>query len=284
MPWRGLRPVSTLRRSALTAHTHNFIGTDAPRGFSAIGAAPAGTFNALTGTPLARLRHKARWLDFLQTMQASLTVRQSARDVGVHRNTSFRWRHRFLAWSKNDRPEHLHGITEADETYFSNPVKEPAHLTAQPASAVARRPGEGFPANRSACWWRGTVPARPWISSRAKGPISKAQLRECLPSVLDEDVLLVSDANASYHYFAKDAGVSHEAVNLSAGTRVKGAFHVQNVNAYHSRLRQWIQRFHGVATHYLPNYLGWRRHSTRADLIRPTRCSSPLSECFHRQR
>jgi hypothetical protein len=41
MPWRGLRPVSTLRRSALTAHTHNFIGTDAPRGFSAIGAAPA---------------------------------------------------------------------------------------------------------------------------------------------------------------------------------------------------------------------------------------------------
>ena len=63
----------------------------------------------------------------------------------------------------------------------------------------------------------------------------------------------------SYHYFAKDAGVSHEAVNLSAGTRVKGAFHVQNVNAYHSRLRQWIQRFHGVATHYLPNYLGWRR-------------------------
>ena len=76
------------------------------------------TFNALTGTPLARLRHKAKWLDFLQTMQASLTVRQSARDVGVHRNTSFRWRHRFLAWSKNDRPEHLHGITEADETYF----------------------------------------------------------------------------------------------------------------------------------------------------------------------
>ena len=51
-------------------------------------------------------------------MQASLTVRQSARDVGVHRNTSFRWRHRFLAWSKNDRPKHLHGITEADETYF----------------------------------------------------------------------------------------------------------------------------------------------------------------------
>ena len=68
--------------------------------------------------------------------------------------------------------------------------------------------------------------------------------------MLDEDVLLVCDANASYHYFAKNAGISHEAVNLSTGTRVKGAFHVQNVNACHSRLRQWIQRFHGIATHY----------------------------------
>jgi hypothetical protein len=57
--------------------------------------------------------------------------------------------------------------------------------------------------------------------------------------VLANDVLLVSDANASYRYFAQEAGISHEAVNLSAGIRVNGAFHVQNVNAYHSRLQQW---------------------------------------------
>lgn len=77
--------------------------------------------------------------------------------------------------------------------------------------------------------------------------------------MLDSDALLVSDANASYRYFAQDAGISHESVNLSAGKRTKGAFHVQNVNGHHSRLRKWIERFHGVATHYLPNYLGWRR-------------------------
>ena len=34
---------------------------------------------------------------------------------------------------------------------------------------------------------------------------------------------------------------------------------LQHVNAYDSRLKQWIRRFNGVATHYLPNYLGWRR-------------------------
>lgn len=59
-----------------------------------------------------------------------------------------------------------------------------------------------------------------------------------LPYVLDEDVLLVSDSNASYHYFSKEAGISHDALNLSAGTRIKGGGPVQNVNAYHSRLQQ----------------------------------------------
>jgi len=37
------------------------------------------------------------------------------------------------------------------------------------------------------------------------------------------------------------------------------AFHVQNVNAYHHRFKSWLDRFHGVATKYLPNYLGWCR-------------------------
>ena len=217
------------------------------------------TFNALTGTPLARLRHKAKWLDFLQAMQASLTVRQSARDVGVHRNTSFRWRHRFLAWSKNDRPEHLHGITEADETYFLESSKGARTLERPARKRGGAATKRGISAEQVCVLVARDRTGQTLDFVTGRGPVSKAQLRECLPPVLDDDVLLVSDANASYHYFSKEAGISHEAVNLSAGTRVKGAFHVQNVNAYHSRLRQWIQRFHGVATHYLPNYLGWRR-------------------------
>jgi hypothetical protein len=35
-------------------------------------------------------------------------------------------------------------------------------------------------------------------------------------------------------------------------------FHINNVNAYHSRLKEWLRPF-GVATKNLPHYLGWRR-------------------------
>ena len=58
---------------------------------------------------------------------------------------------------------------------------------------------------------------------------------------------------------ARHLQLAHEALNLKAGIRVRGPWHIQNVNAHHSRYRGWVRRFHGVATSYLPSYLGWFR-------------------------
>ena len=86
--------------------------------------------------------------------------------------------------------------------------------------------------------------------------------RHLLP-LLERQALLVTDANAIYRSLARKHGIAHQAVNLRAGGPLRsgsaGAIHVQNVNAYHQRLREWIARFHGVASRYLSNYVGWRR-------------------------
>lgn len=76
------------------------------------------TFNALTGTPLARLRNKKQWFNYLNAISESKTVRASAELSKIHRNTSFRWRHRFLSWITKDLPSDLTGIVEADETFI----------------------------------------------------------------------------------------------------------------------------------------------------------------------
>lgn len=91
-----------------------------------------------------------------------------------------------------------------------------------------------------------------------RGAVTKAQLHEHLLPVLEADILLVTDAHTAYRAFTREAGISHEAVSLRQGERVRGAVHVQNVNSYHRRFRQWLARFNGVASHYLPNYLGSR--------------------------
>lgn len=59
--------------------------------------------------------------------------------------------------------------------------------------------------------------------------------------------------------------MTHRPVNVSAGQRViAGVYHIQNVNAFDSRLKNWIRRFHGIATKYLDSHLGWFRALDRS--------------------
>ena len=83
-----------------------------------------------------------------------------------------------------------------------------------------------------------------------------------LDPLVDRDAILCTDGGGRgpLALAARELGIAHRAVNLSRGIRVlAGVFHIQNANAYHSRLKGWMQRFHGVATKYLGHYLGWRR-------------------------
>ncbi len=48
------------------------------------------TYHALSGTPLAHLRYKSKWLKYLDALTETLTVRQAAKEVNVHRNNTFR--------------------------------------------------------------------------------------------------------------------------------------------------------------------------------------------------
>lgn len=216
------------------------------------------TFNPLTGTPLAHLRLRHKWLSYQQCLLDSLTIRKAAVAVDISRNTSFRWRHRFLGWVKNDRPARLHGIAEADEMYLLESNKGARHMERAPRKRGGAASQRGTSKEQVCVLVARDRTGQTLNFVTGRGPVSKAQLHQCLRPVLDSDVLLVSDSNAVYRYFAREAEISYESINLRAKQRVRGAIHVQNVNAYHSRCRHWLQRFHGVATRYLPNYLGWR--------------------------
>ncbi|MCP4970002.1 MAG: IS1595 family transposase, partial [Arcobacter sp.] len=77
-------------------------------------------------------------------------------------------------------------------------------------------------------------------------------------SMIANDSLLCSDNKTVYKKFTKENSVRHGYINLSKGEKVKkDIVHIKNVNSYHYRLKDWIKRFHGVATKYLLNYLSW---------------------------
>lgn len=219
------------------------------------------TFNDLTGTPLARLRLRAKWPDYLDALLAAKPVRSAARRVGVHRNTAFRWRHRFLDRVKHDRPAQLSGIVEADEMFLLESQKGARNLDRPPRKRGGAAPLRGVSRHLDCILVARDRSGNTIDAVTGRGALKATQLVRHLLPKLAPQALLVTDANAAYRAFAREQRIAHQAVDLQAGERVRastaGAIHVQNVNAYHRRLREWLAHFHGVASRYLPNYLGW---------------------------
>lgn len=225
------------------------------------------TFNALTGTPLARLHMRGKWLDQAAALRDGLSLNQVAERLNIAQSTAFRWRHRFLTVPKTVQARLLAGIAEADETYFLRSCKGSRHLGRKPR----RRGGKASKRGTS----KEHVPvlvARDRSGATANFILestSSAAIGAALKPVLPPDSILCTDGSSALAAVARDLGVEHHAINVAAGIRVDGAWHVQNVNAFGSRLREWLRRFKGVSTRYLDSYLGWFRALDRSPGFAP---------------
>ena len=215
------------------------------------------TFNALTATPLARLRQRHKWLAQARVLDEGLSVHQAAERLQVAPSTAFRWRHRFLSLAQQAKSALLSGIAEADETFILRSAK------GQRVSGRAPRRRGGHASTR------GTSDDHvPVLVARDRsggctdfilGRCNKREILASLAPVLAPDAVLCTDGSSAMATAASAIGIEHHALNMTTGPRVHGPWHIQNVNAYHSRLKGWIRRFRGVATSYLHHYLGWFR-------------------------
>jgi transposase-like protein len=219
----------------------------------------AKTFNALTETPMARLRKRDRWLKYADALGASESVRAAAVRAGVNASTSFRWRHRFLSARKEARDQQLTGIVEVDECFVLASRKGERRLPrkARKRGGKAKKPGlsgEQTPIliarDRYGHHLNAVLPNRSEdaVSAVLKDAISKTE------------ALLCMDGDAALIAFAKREAIEYELIIASHGEHVhEKVLHIQTVNSYMSRFKKWLDRFNGVATKYLPNYLGWRQ-------------------------
>ena len=218
------------------------------------------TFGPLTNTPLAGLHHKDRWLFYLEKFSEGESVRKAAWRCAINKKAAFLWRHRFLALPSDLRAFQESGIVEADETYFLRSFKGQRHLPRRPRKRGGRASKRGLSFEQVPVL---TVRDRSGATSDAILPKDDHQAIEIvLKPLLAPDAVLCTDGGGKgpFALAARKIGLAHRAVNLRKGIRVlAGVYHIQNVNAYHSRLKGWMLRFHGVATSYLAHYLGWRR-------------------------
>jgi transposase-like protein len=216
-------------------------------------------FNDLTSTPLRGTHYPEKWVDFIECMARRLSLRKCAAKLGISLSTAFVWRHKVLnALKRLERPE-FDGILEVDETYFLFSEKGNKHIEGRkPRKRGGTAEKRGL-SKEQVC----VVVARDRTKqTHARvaccGNISKAQAKVILDPYVKEVSHLCSDANGTWRAFADAAQVPHVELNLSRKIRVKRRiYHIQNVNAFHSRLKDWIRYFRGVASKFLDNYLAW---------------------------
>ena len=232
------------------------------------------TFNALTGTPLARLRYRQRWLDQTQALIDGLSITKASQRLDVARSTAFRWRHRFLALPHHVKASHLDGIVEADETCILKTCKgQPAlrrKLGRKPRGRGGHSKIRGMSEDQDV-----VLVARDRsgaCTDQIVAALDTAHLAAVLQPLLAADAVLCTDGSAALAAAARYIEVEHHAINLSAGQHVLGPWHINNVNGYHSRLKNWLRRFNGVASSYLHHYLGWFRALER---FRPAHLTPP---------
>ena len=217
------------------------------------------TFNALTGTPLAQLHRRDAWLDYARALVERVSLRSAAARASISLDTSFRWRHRFLATAKDKRPSVLAGIVEADETLIRKSSKGSRSLVGR---APRKRGGRPKKTGTSPDDYDIVLIARDRQKATSDQILSGFESHAfdaALDPLVTRDVVLVTDGRPCFRTFARARGLTHVKLIASKGERVKNGFHIQNVNAYMSRLKLWMTPFKGVASKYLANYLGWRR-------------------------
>ena len=71
---------------------------------------------------------------------------------------------------------------------------------------------------------------------------------------IESKSVLVTDGCSAYNDYAKENDL--ELVKLVKSHK-KGIYHINNVNNYHSLLKDFLRKFKGISSKYLNEYLSW---------------------------
>ena len=189
-------------------------------------------------------------------MLNSKILRLAGADCGIALPTSFRWRHRFLKLAERLDADHFSGIVEADQTL----IRESFKGRKKGLPRLARKRGND---HKKETHWVPVLVARNRERHEADFVLNHFTLVNVKTSLMPripKDIVLCSDSHLTFEALATKYHLEHKVLNATDGERVKeGAYHIQNVNNYHRRLKHWLAPFLGVATKYLHRYLGWFR-------------------------
>ncbi len=234
------------------------------------------TFSTYTGTALYYVKRTDAWPRFLNALQASLSVRDAAGTAGIHRDTAFRFRHRFLAALERGERVILRDEAAVGTTWFRYSRKgaksagtaartaagTAARTAARTATGIARRPVEGEAAARVAAerqvWVILARDTHGFAVSVVLG--SRQPYAEGLASGLRARIAPSTRLHSHRGPYGSEAACARRlGLPFKPYSPGRSQEHPEPIRAEAVRIKRWMRRFRGVATRYLSHYLTWFR-------------------------
>ena len=193
------------------------------------------------------------WETYINCMIEKYPLRKCADICGINLTTAFEWRHKILDALQNMMKDvELDGIVQADETYSTISYKgnHKSFKLPRPSHKRGTKATKRGISNEQVC-----VPCGVNLDGMSIAKISnlgRPSLQDLQKVLLDKVAsgsVFVTDSLRPYQKLSLDMNLSH--IRIPRGKRAMGAFNIQTVNSYHSRLKNMIVNcFHGVATKY----------------------------------
>lgn len=212
------------------------------------------TFGDLTNTPLSRTKFPDKWEPFIECMLYGYSLRKSADIVGVSYVSLFYWRHKLLSALTESANLPFTGIVEMDETYFrySEKGKKKLNRKSRKRGGGAR---PGITTDQVSVLVARDRVKNTFSKVSGRGRITVATVDKFIGNLLSVDNIMCTDGWKPFKKYVRARGL--KAYGFADFRVFKGIYHIQNVNNYHSRLKKWMDRFNGVASKYLDNYVAW---------------------------
>jgi len=226
------------------------------------------TFNPLTGTAWHYIHHHDKFKAYIRCMTEGKSLRACRKEVGICLQTSFCWRHKLLKAIESVEKTWLKKVIQADETFFLKSFKGQKHLEAQQGRKARKRGGtaqkRGISDEQVCVMAACDQQANMLLKVAGFGRLDKKMVEQTLATQVRKQrthrAILVTDRHPSYKQMVKQKKLVHQTVFAQKKQyRNPEGFHINGVNAIHSRLKMWIANFKGVATKYLQNYLNYFR-------------------------
>jgi transposase-like protein len=219
------------------------------------------SFTEYTGTWMAGIHKKDKIDDYIGLMLEEKSLDKIKSALKINKKTAFDWRHKILSsLSETDKGDFT-GITESDETFFLHSEKGQKIQGRKPKKRGGTSGKSGANDEQIAVIVTQDRKKEMDLTVATKGRLKKIDLEYAIGDRLSNQAILCSDSHVSYKGFAKDKKIEHHPLRTDLREHVKNSvYHIQHVNSTHNRLKKWIDdRFWGVSTKYLQQYLYWFR-------------------------